>query len=190
LTYANACGAFAVSRHGCTPAYPSWDELQFFLKRGIKEKALRKDQELEQVHWASNRANEFSTMRVFAFDHRSQFEEMSGASTEKIGAFKTLCLEAALRVANGQTGYGILCDSRLGKDTLFKAMEQGLWVGRPVELPGSRALQLEEEIGKDFGGLAEWPLDHVVKVLCFCHPDDDEIGSSFCLSLCPPKSGR
>jgi 5-dehydro-2-deoxygluconokinase len=24
LKYANACGAFAVSRHGCTPAYPSW----------------------------------------------------------------------------------------------------------------------------------------------------------------------
>ena len=29
LKYANACGAFAVSRHGCTPAYPSWAELQF-----------------------------------------------------------------------------------------------------------------------------------------------------------------
>ena len=28
LKYANACGAFAVSRHGCTPAYPSWEELQ------------------------------------------------------------------------------------------------------------------------------------------------------------------
>jgi 5-dehydro-2-deoxygluconokinase len=35
LKYANACGAFAVSRHGCTPAYPSWEELQFFFKRGI-----------------------------------------------------------------------------------------------------------------------------------------------------------
>ena len=34
LKYANACGAFAVSRHGCTPAYPSWEELQFFLQRG------------------------------------------------------------------------------------------------------------------------------------------------------------
>src|SRR5271156_936122 len=32
LEYANACGAFAVSRHGCTPAYPSADELAFFLK--------------------------------------------------------------------------------------------------------------------------------------------------------------
>jgi 5-dehydro-2-deoxygluconokinase len=35
LTWANACGALAVSRHGCTPAYPSWEELQFFLARGV-----------------------------------------------------------------------------------------------------------------------------------------------------------
>src|SRR5690606_36040561 len=34
-------------------------------------------------------------------------------------------------------------------------------------------LVLEPEIGEDFGGLAEWPLEHVVKVLCFYHPDDD-----------------
>jgi 5-dehydro-2-deoxygluconokinase len=42
-----------------------------------------------------------------------------------------------------------------------------------VEWPGSRPLTLEPEIGPDFGGLSEWPLEHVVKVLCFCHPDDD-----------------
>ena len=43
LEYANACGALAVSRHGCTPAYPSWRELQFFLKRGLKRPDLRND---------------------------------------------------------------------------------------------------------------------------------------------------
>ena len=52
-------------------------------------------------------------------------------------------------------------------------MGQGIWIGRPVEWPGSRPLVLEPEIGPDYGGLSEWPLDHVVKVLCFCHPDDD-----------------
>ena len=35
-------------------------------------------------------------------------------------------------------------------------------------------MTLEPEIGPDFGGLSEWPLEHVVKVLCFYHPDDDE----------------
>ena len=173
LTYANACGAFAVSRHGCTPAYPSWEELQFFLKRGVKESALRKDTVLENVHWSTNRKGDWTTIRSFAFDHRMQLEDLEGANRSKIGTFKELCLEAALKVADGQPGYGILCDGRLGRDALYKATGTGLWVGRPVEWPGSRPLMLEPEIGPDYGGLNEWPLDHVVKVLCFCHPDDD-----------------
>ena len=173
LKYANACGAFAVSRHGCTPAYPSWEELQFFFKRGIKRPDLRNDTELEQVHWATNRTGDWSTLRVFAFDHRSQFEEMEGAAPDKIGQFKQLCLDAALKVAGGRPGYGILCDNRLGRDALYRAAGTGLWIGRPVEWPGSRPLMLEPEIGPDFGGLVEWPRDHVVKCLCFAHPDDD-----------------
>ena len=173
LTYANACGACAVSRHGCTPAYPSWEELQFFLSRGVKTAALRKDQALEQVHWATNRHHDWSDMRVFAFDHRMQMEQMPGATPAKIGAFKELCLQAVETVAGGKPGYGLLCDGRLGRDALFKAVGQGLWIGRPVELPGSRPLRTEPEIGVDFGGLAEWPVDHVVKALCFCHPSDD-----------------
>ncbi len=174
LKYANACGAFAVSRHGCTPAYPSWEELQFFLERGVVEKALRKDKMLEQVHWATNRSGDWSTMRVFAFDHRMQLEQMEGATNAKIGAFKELCLDAANEVADGRPGYGLLCDSRLGRDALYKAAGTGLWIGHPVEWPGSRPLTLEPEIGPDFGGLSEWPREHVVKVLCFCHPDDDD----------------
>jgi 5-dehydro-2-deoxygluconokinase len=175
LKFANACGAFAVSRHGCTPAYPSWEELQYFFRTGIRNKALRKDEALEQVHWSTNRKGDWSRMRVFAFDHRMQLEAMAdeaGVARERIGAFKTLCLKAALDVADGAPGYGILCDSRLGRDALYAASGSGLWIGRPVEWPGSRPLVLEPEIGPDFGGLVEWPLEDVVKVLCFYHPDD------------------
>jgi 5-dehydro-2-deoxygluconokinase len=174
LTYANACGAFAVSRHGCTPAYPSWAELQFFLKRGVVTPALRKDVELEQVHWSTNRRGDWPDMRIFAFDHRAQLEDLPGASPKKIARFKELCLEAVVKVAEGRAGYGLLCDSRFGRSALYQAAGQGLWIGRPVEWPGSRPLTLEPEIGPDFGGLEEWPLNHVVKVLCFCHPDDPE----------------
>jgi len=177
LTYANACGAFAVSRHGCTPAYPSWEELQFFLKRGVKTPALRKDAGLEQIHWSTNRRRGWPVMRVFAFDHRIQLEDMAkdaGADMERIGAFKQLCLEAALDVADSHPGHGILCDSRLGQNALFQATGGGLWIGRPVEWPGSRPLTLEPALGDDFGGLNEWPRDHVVKVLCIYHPDDTD----------------
>ena len=158
LKYANVCGAFAVSRHGCTPAYPSWEELQFFLKRGVVTPALRKDAVLEQVHWATNRHHDWTTMRVFAFDHRAQLETLPGATPEKIGQFKELCLQATVQVAGGRPGYGLLCDGRLGRQALYKAAGQGLWIGRPVEWPSSRPLALEPEIGPDFGGLSEWPL--------------------------------
>jgi 5-dehydro-2-deoxygluconokinase len=110
LKYANVCGAFAVSRHGCTPAYPSWAEMQFFLNRGIVTPALRKDGDLEQVHWATNRHADWSTMRVFAFDHRAQLETLPGATPDKIGTFKELCLQATLQVAGGRPGYGLLCE--------------------------------------------------------------------------------
>jgi 5-dehydro-2-deoxygluconokinase len=172
LKYANACGAFAVSRHGCTPAYPSWEELQFFLNRGVVTPALHHDQALEQLHWSTNRRKNWSEVRAFAFDHRSQLEEIPGATPDKIARFKDLCLDATQMVAKGQPGYGILCDNRLGKSALHRAAGLGLWIGRPVEWPGSRPLTLEPELGPDFGGLSEWPLEHVVKVLCFCHPDD------------------
>ena len=178
LKYANACGALAVSRHGCTPSYPSWAELQFFLERGVRTPALRQDAELEHVHWATNRRGDWPLVRIFAFDHRSHIEEMAqevGADPARIPQFKALCLEAAREVAAGRLGFGILCDRRLGRDALYAAAGQGLWIGRPVEVPGSRPLELE--IAPDVGSeLAEWPVEQVVKVLCFYHPDDaDEI---------------
>jgi 5-dehydro-2-deoxygluconokinase len=172
LKYANACGAFAVSRHGCTPAYPSLEELEFFFERGIKQPDLRNDAELEQIHWSTNRHGDWSTMRVFAFDHRMQLEEMEGYTLARGGEFKELCLKAAQQVQDGQGGYGILCDNRIGRNALHAASGSGLWIGRPVEWPGSRPLTLEPELGSDFGGLNQWAKENVVKVLCFCHPDD------------------
>ena len=175
LKFANACGAFAVSRHGCTPAYPSFEEMQYFFRTGIRNQALRKDAQLEQVHWSTNRNGDWPHMRVFAFDHRIQLEEMAteaGADSAKIGEFKRLCLDAALQVSGGSSGYGILCDGRLGRDALYRAAGSGLWIGRPTEWPGSRPLKLEPDLGADCGGLVEWPVEHVVKLLCFYHPDD------------------
>ncbi len=173
LKYGNVCGAFAVSRHGCTPAYPSLEELSFFLKRGLVRPDLRNDKEVEQIHWSTNRAGRWPNMRVFAFDHRMQLETLQGYDLEKGAAFKELCLQAALRVQNGQNGYGILCDNRIGRQALHAASGTGLWIGRPVEWPGSRPLVLEPELGSDYGGLGQWARGNVVKVLCFCHPLDD-----------------
>jgi len=176
LEYANACGAFAVSRHGCTPAYPSRIELDFFLRRGVVRPDLRNDAELEQLHWSTNRARrglpDWTDYRIFAFDHRLQLEEMPGYSQPKGDRFKQLCLAAAREVQAGRPGYGILCDNRIGRTALQAASGTGLWIGRPCEWPGSRPLTLEPELGPDCGGLEAWAREDVVKVLCFCHPDD------------------
>lgn len=173
LETANACGALAVSRHGCTPAYPSAAELDYFLHEGVRRPDLRNDEALEQVHWSTNRAGEIAVLRVLAFDHRAQFEALPGATPARIGHFKRLCLRAAEAVAGGAAGYGVLCDERLGREALHEAAETRLWTGRPVEWPGSRPLALEPELGPDFGGLSRWPDGQVVKCLCFAHPDDD-----------------
>ncbi|MDF0598521.1 bifunctional 5-dehydro-2-deoxygluconokinase/5-dehydro-2-deoxyphosphogluconate aldolase [Psychromarinibacter halotolerans] len=173
LKYANACGAFAVSRHGCTPAYPSWEELQFFFRRGVVRPDLRNDAELEQVHWATNRKGDWSSLKTFAFDHRAQLEEMDGYTPEKGSAFKELCLEAAIKVQGGNGGFGILCDNRIGRAALHRASGSGLWIGRPAELPGSRPIGFEPDLGPDLGRLREWARENVVKLLVFCHPDDD-----------------
>ena len=73
-SYANACGAFAVSRHGCAPAYASETELQDFMKNGGECEALRFDPHLNHIHRATNRRKNYSRLVAFAFDHRHQFD--------------------------------------------------------------------------------------------------------------------
>ena len=174
--WANACGAFAVSRLLCSPEIPTWAELQRFLEVGSPHRALRHDTDLNHLHWVTTRQDHWPVLRAFAIDHRQQLEvlaDSAGAPWERIAAFKRLAVEATARVAQGRPGYGMLLDSRHGREALFAATGHGFWVGRPVEEPGSRPLAFEtgEELA---GAVIEWPRAHVVKCLCFYHPDDSE----------------
>ncbi len=174
-TWANAGGAFAVSRLLCSPEYPTFEELQFFLKHGSKHRALRKDEAINQVHWATTRRRDIPSLMAFAIDHRTQFEELAKkyrADERKIRDFKVLAVKAAAKVANGKPGYGMLIDERFGREAMFEfARHNFSWLGRPVELPGSRPLRFE--FSQDIGSqLVEWPVEHCVKCLCFYHPND------------------
>jgi 5-dehydro-2-deoxygluconokinase len=169
-TWANACGAFAVSRLLCSPEYPTWAELSHFLEKGAAQRALRKDAALGHIHWATTRRSRTDTLMALAIDHRVQLEALAdrqGAPRERLELFKLLAAAAAMEVARGRPGFGMLLDSTYGQRALYKAAKAGLWIGRPVEKPGSRPLDLEEL------HLAEWPVTHTVKCLCFYHPDDD-----------------
>jgi len=163
-TWANACGAFAVSRLLCAPEYPTFEELQFFLKNGSKYRALRKDEAINHIHWATTRRRDIPSLMALACDHRVQLEDVAakaGADPARIRDFKVLAVKAAAKVA-------------AGRDAMFEfARHRFAWLGRPVELPGSRPLRFE--FSQDIGSqLTEWPVDHCIKCLCFYHPDDPE----------------
>ncbi|UVF19461.1 5-dehydro-2-deoxygluconokinase [Microvirga terrae] len=172
--YANASGAFAVSRLLCSPEIPTFPELQHFLKTGSRHKALRFDQDINHIHWATTRRPQSETLMALAIDHRMQLEAMAteiGAPVERIPDFKVLAVEAAARVADGRAGFGMLIDGTYGREALFRAADHPFWIGRPVELPGSRPLDFEG--GGSLGAkLVEWPVGHTIKCLCFYHPDD------------------
>lgn len=175
--WANACGAFAVSRLLCSPESPTFAELQFFLKHGSPHRALRHDVAINHVHWATTRRPQAETLMALAIDHRAQIEAMAdeaGVPRERIPTFKRLAVEAAARVAKGASGFGMLLDGRYGREALFRAGDHGFWIARPLEVPGSRPLRLETDADGSLGvALNEWPVDHIAKVLAFYHPDDD-----------------
>ena len=174
-TWANACGAFAVSRLLCAPEIPTWTELVYFLKHGSVERTLRKDAAINHIHWGTTRRREIPSLMALAIDHRSQLEDLARgdpAQLARIPAFKVLAVEAAARIAQGRPGFGMLIDDKYGREALYAASGQpDFWVARPIELPGSRPLQFE--FNQDIGSrLVEWPVDHCIKVLCFYHPND------------------
>ena len=112
-----------------------------------------------------------------AFDHRSQFFELAreaGADEGRLSALKRLLVEAvaAGRARDALQGrVGVLVDGRYGEDALQRATGRGWWVGRPVELPGSRPLRFD--LGRSIGTtLIDWPREQVVKCLVQYHPDD------------------
>lgn len=176
--WANACGAFAVSRLLCSPESPTFTELQYFVTHGSKHHALRHDIDINHIHWATTRRPQPDTLMALAIDHRAQIEAIAneaGVAQDRIAAFKRLAVEATARVAKGAPGFGMLLDGRHGREALFRAGDHGFWVARPLEVPGSRPLALETDADGSLGAaLSEWPVDHVVKCLCFYHPDDDE----------------
>ena len=172
--YGNACGAIVVSRHGCSPAMPTWEELQLFLDGTRRPFRLRDDAQLEHVHRAGTRAGHWDELTVLAMDHRSQFEtlcEQIGADPARISGFKALALRAVDRLAQGDPRFGVLLDGRFGMRGLEAAADHRYWIGRPIERPGSCPLEFESsaDVATE---LLTWPLNHVVKCLVFYHPDD------------------
>ncbi|WP_273393189.1 bifunctional 5-dehydro-2-deoxygluconokinase/5-dehydro-2-deoxyphosphogluconate aldolase [Actinobacillus porcinus] len=176
--YANACGALVVSRHGCSPAMPTKVELDNYLARAESVPRPDLDETLNHLHRVTTRkVKEWDDLCIFAFDHRKQLVDMAnkcGADISRIPKLKTLLLKAAEQTAKEEGIYdghaGILADTTFGQNALNAITGKKWWIGRPIEEPSSRPLNLEHgDLGSQ---LASWPLEHVVKCLAFYHPKD------------------
>ncbi|MBJ7538033.1 bifunctional 5-dehydro-2-deoxygluconokinase/5-dehydro-2-deoxyphosphogluconate aldolase [Marinomonas transparens] len=177
--YANACGALVVSRHGCAPAIPSAEELDNYIARAESIERPDLDQELNHLHRVTTERlpYDWQDLCILAFDHRKQLFDMAKQAGADLGRIKTLkrLMVEALEVGSKQLGssqYGVLIDDTYGQDALNDVTGKGLWIGRPVELPSSRPIELEG--GRSIGSrLKSWPKEHIVKCLVFYHSQDE-----------------
>ena len=113
-------------------------------------------------------------LRILSIDHRVPLIELAdrlGAPRERLAAFKSLVVDAALDVAGGRDGFGLFMDGGYGAAAIAKARAAGLWVARPIDRPHARALRFEED-GDVAEALARWPADVVVKCAVYLHPAD------------------
>lgn len=66
---------------------------------------------------------------------------------------------------------GVIVDGSYGEEVLCRLSGGGWWIGRPVEVPGSRPLTFEAGANVALA-LRTWPTEQVVKCLLALHPDD------------------
>ncbi|NRA54053.1 MAG: 5-dehydro-2-deoxygluconokinase [Gammaproteobacteria bacterium] len=178
--YANACGALVVSRHGCAPAIPSAEELDNYLARQHTIARPDLDPELNHLHRVTTRTPaRWDELCILAFDHRKQFYDMArevNADPTRISKLKQLLVTAATQGSQSAdfNNYqaGVLIDDTYGQDALNQVTGRNWWIGRPVEQPSSRPIELEG--GRSIGSrLKSWPKEHIVKCLVFFHPADE-----------------
>ena len=175
LRLGNACGAIVVSRHGCSPAMPTPEELEYFLNMPERPRRLRDDVWLEHLHRATTR-REPEELRVLAIDHRWQLEEVVdelGVDRGRLRDLKVLLARAFMGVAQGDPSAGVLIDDVYGDQALGELTGSGTWISRAVEVAKSRPVEF---VGgpNPAATIRAWPEEHVVKCNLYMHPDDDE----------------
>ena len=174
LRLGNACGAIVVSRHGCSPAMPTPEELDYFLNMPERPRRLRDDEWLEHLHRTTTR-REPGELHVLAIDHRWQLEEVAdelGVDRERLRELKVLLARAFLKVAEGDHSAGVLIDDIYGDKGLEELTGSGVWISRAFEKAKSRPVQF---VGgpNPAATLRTWPEEHVVKCNLYWHPQDD-----------------
>jgi 5-dehydro-2-deoxygluconokinase len=174
LRLGNACGAIVVSRHGCSPAMPTREELQYFLSLEDKPHRLKDEEWLNHLHRATT-CNEPEELHVLAIDHRWQLEDVADeleVDRGRLRDLKVLLGQAFQRVAEDDEAAGILIDDVYGDKALEVITGSGAWVSRAIEVAKSRPVEFVGGLNVA-AMLRTWPQEHVVKCNLYMHPEDD-----------------
>lgn len=169
--YGNACGALAVSRLLCSAEFPSRVELDHYLAFGSSHRALRRDPELNHLHWVTTRRRGPATVCALSVPALAQARQPPSAAGEPPVRFELLAVEAVAQVAAGRAGFGVLLAGAPDPATLRTAQGKRLWIAqqvaqdlsRPLEFAGAASLAAR---------LVEWPTGLTVACRCHYNPED------------------
>ena len=178
--YGNACGALVVTRHGCSPAAPSFAEIEYFIQHF--DDTPNSAQPRHQTFWSKMNQLHMRTelgqpqkeeLLILAFDHRTQFEDTcrdNGLSTDKIADFKDQVCKGFqnVRKSNSHKGLAILIDPEYGRNILTNSADADYTIGVPIEKAGSFPVEWLSEDSL-YQQLLVRPADWFVKVLWHFH---------------------
>jgi len=199
---ANACGAIVVSRHGCAPAMPNKEELDYFLQHagsrqnGLQDRGMALRHRRSILGSAADRE-----LFVLAFDHREQLQKSCVAAGKNQAVIKTfkqqifsgfqlalqhfsqkqeaqkqggqsLQLEKSLQ-PKANSHLAILVDPNYGAAILGSHIDKRITVGVPIEEPLSLPVRW---LGDKplYQEILQRPAPWFVKVLWQYHPKLDE----------------
>ena len=188
--YGNACGALVVTRHGCSPAAPSFAEIEHFIRHfdDVPNLAQHPHEtfwpKMEQLHLKTELGQpQKEELLILAFDHRTQFEDScreNALSSEMISAFKNQVYEGFqnIRKSNRHKGLAILIDPEYGQSILTNAADADYTIGVSIEKAGSFPVEWLTD-GSLYQHLLVRPATWFVKVLWHFHsqmsPEEKEV---------------
>ncbi len=173
LKKANAAGAMVAARHGCANEMPFPGELARF-----RSGHSQTDAKIDHLHRTSMRPEIAGPILALACDHRKPFDALVAANERTASDarhFKQLVFESMRRATGGLASArpGMLMDPKYGAQVLDGLAAQDYWIGRPIEVTGSRPIEFEA--GSDIAAdIASWRPGQVAKVLVWYSADDAE----------------
>jgi len=166
--YANACGALVVTRHGCSPSTPSFEEIDYFIKNFDKIKNLAHHPKINLMHLRTELGHpRRNNLLILDLDNQIQFEkfcEEKGIVFDHISIFKEQVFSGFnnVKIPDKNKDIGILIDTKYGGKVLVNSYTTDFKIGVPVE-----TLFLDSEIEKSlYQHILERPSSWFVKVVC------------------------